>query len=677
MTKSLSDFWRVKKSYDKMVEMISLLGGLKSFIELAADEGDFNVSWADRSSHREGEDKKITLSYLPIKDLAAPFSGRTVDALVGQAAHEAGHRILYRKGSKIRQLSDYEMPSGMSRSFESAVSNILQDVYIDRYLFQYVPILKTYIRSGRDFDKETDDYKGKLEKLKNSVQIDRLDLFNLWILYELYDMNSAEELQGFPQPVLETLLNLAEITDEYCKRGGLVDAIAVYTAVWNEFLKYPNASEEGNARSKREKESDTGKEKNGTDKEEGGTGIDFGDNSSGNDSPSSDSPTDSIGDEQDDDEQDNDGQKDKPKDSKEENNFSDSPGTDSPIKDEKRDSLIDEDKGQGDGSEENDPIDDEVYTDISYGKILPCLDEESQLIPKELEKALKEAIRSEREDIAQELAEEFQQENILQPQHRHLAPLPVLVEKPSKSILLVSKQQDDITHSVNQIFDFRKQHLTRHSRGIEEGSLSQRRLHRAGYGNGHIYERRDIKDLLDIGICILVDASSSVTRDWGTIEQIIGSLASGLRHKKGVKLMVLAYNSGIGINIHRLYEHGNSELGTCCPSGGTPSITVIGAAPMLMKRLLGKTRDKLIIHITDGFPTDASITGTDLSNMVKIVEKKYGTEVYCFVISSSAKTAPTVDLRQAYGTSYTVLTSYKDLPEALKALLRDKLVTSA
>src|SRR3989304_7112440 len=85
---SLSEFWRVKKSYDRNVEMRYLLDGLHSFITMMADQGDIKVMWSRDSVHMSGVTPEIKLSYLPINNAEAPFEGERVDAIVGFARSE-------------------------------------------------------------------------------------------------------------------------------------------------------------------------------------------------------------------------------------------------------------------------------------------------------------------------------------------------------------------------------------------------------------------------------------------------------------------------------------------------------------------------------------------------------------------------------------------------------------
>lgn len=635
MTKSLSDFWRTRRSYDKSIEMKTILEDLKAFIEMASDEEDFDVRWGEASHHKSGSEKKVVLSYTPIADIATPFSGEAVDVIAGFAAHEAGHRIRDQHGQSVRHLDDSERPDGMTSSIEYLIRNILEDAYIDHYLFvSKAPVLGTYIKYGRKWDMAQPQYNIDIDELKlkaGSEVLSKLDILSLWIKYELYGFNSAEELKDFPDSVLETLLNLAQITDTYCKKKGLVDAVSMYESVWGQIKGYGHPSTQPQ---------DDGKDS----RNNGGTQqVDFG---------------------------------------------------------KKPDS--DNDKGSGDQEEsqedrgapsetfvegdcpncnpQTDTDDSEsLEIDKLYNDALPCQNKKYQEIPEGLKQSVEAAIVRDREDITKDVIEEFSEEGFFDSlgDQTHSN---IIVERATSIVL--PDQDDEVSRSIRQIFNFRKRRKTRYSRRTEEGTISQTRLYRAGIGSSHLYEKRDIKDNLDINVCILCDMSSSVITSQEILGQCVSSLSLALSRRRGVKVCSLAYNSAgisdMNVNIYRLFRTGDKEVAFTKASGGTPSVAAMGAVPGLIRKLLRKANDNLLIHITDGFPHDEKMLGTDIEDLIEVLSKKHKIDTYCLAIVSSPGEYGDQDklLKKAYGDSYQRLSNYNDLPEALRKLLYNLLVTS-
>lgn len=677
MTKSLSDFWRTRRSYDKAIEMKTVLEDLKAFIEMAADEGEFQVAWG-KATQTNSNAKQVTLSYAPVADIPTPFSGEAVDVIAGFAAHEAGHRIRDQRGQSVRFLDDNERPDGMPVSVERAIRNLLEDVYIDHYLYvSKAPVLETYIKRGREWDKTQPRYVIDTDELKQKAQADelsKLDVLRLWAKYELYGFNSAAELKDFPDSTLETLLNLAEITDNYCKRKGLVDAKAMYESIWTQMEKYsdPTGKPSEDGEQSEDSENEGGKSSN-EDQED--------DDSDSNENDTEDNQESQQQDDQGDEE-------------KNDEDDEDDSGNESGIgadgneeSDDDSDELDDSPFDSDDKPSDKDEIDEPDESEDPYNDFLPCQDKSHQELPKDLEQSIEAAIMNDREDITQDILEELKDSGLfdsMQDQYHSN----IIVEKAAE--ITLPNQDDEVSRSIRQIFNFRKRRKTRYSRGTEEGTISQTRLYRAGMSSQHIYEKRDIKDSLDINICILVDMSSSVIPSQEFLGQCVSSLALGLSRRRGVKVCALAYNSGgyqhsnsgDNINIYRLFETGDKEVRFIKAAGGTPSTAAIGAIPSLMRRLLGRANDNLLIHITDGFPHDERLLGINIESLLEVLAKKHKIETYCLAIMGFGAGAAGLPanqdnlLKKAYGDAYEKLGSYTDLPEALRKLLYNLLVAS-
>ena len=699
--KNLSDFWRARRSYNRTIELKTILEDLKAFIEMAADEGDFDVSWGEFSQHEGGAKKKVVLSYLPLESIPAPFAGNAVDVVAGFAAHEAGHRIRDQRGQAVRQLNSDERPGGMTASVEGLIRNILEDVYIDHYLYaNKAPVLGAYIKHGRDWDTTQTKYTIDSEELKMKAEageLSKLDVLKLWIKYELYGFNSAEELKDFPDSVLETLLNLAQITDMYCRRKGLVDAVAMYESIWGEIKGYAQPATEG-SQSKQEDGEGGGGNKGVSFEAPSGTGK-----GEPSESEEEDSPDDDDGDDESNSDNSKTGEQDDESDSGKDDEPTDKPdtGADEQADDFEIEELLDEVENGIAQTLQNMPpelfrpnsiaekekrrieagLQEDAEVAQLYDDALPCQNRHHDALPESLAQDIKDAIVHNREDITQAVREEFKQEGFfdsLQNQ-RHTN---IIVEKGSTIIL--PTQDDAVSRSIKAIFNFRKRRRTRHSRGTEEGVISQTRLYRAGMADPHLYEKRDIKDNLDINVCILCDMSSSVVGSQDILGQCVKALALGLSHRRGVKVCALAYNSpGFlvfgnatdNVQIHRLFESGDKEVGFCKADGGTPTVAAMGAVPGLMRRLLGRARDNLLIHITDGFAHDEAYLKTNIEDLIKVLAKKHKIDTYCLAILNNQPGQKAL-LEKAYGKSFERLDSYEQLPDALTRLLFNLLVTS-
>src|SRR3972149_5547020 len=307
-------------------------------------------------------------------------------------------------------------------------------------------------------------------------------MLNLWIQYELYDKNTAEILKDFPQEALENLLKLAEITQDYCERAGLVDIDKLFTTIWDELSNYPDPDLE-----------------------------------------------------------------DKSQQDEQESEFSDSTPSDTPASFGKSDSCEDDtdeedelglDNGDEEEKEKNSDSSDSKNKETDpYEDLLTCVQSSEHEIPESVLEEFRQAVSLDREDITQDLRDELTQQYQL-PQQTHSG---IIMEKAAETV--VFPKPDEMSKLVNQLFEFRRRRHSRWSRGTEDGRLSQSRLHRAAYDTNHIHERKEIKDSLNLGVCLLVDASSSVTKSWPIIERIVEALALGLEHKKGIKICAIAYQS--------------------------------------------------------------------------------------------------------------------------------------
>jgi len=749
---ALSKFWRIRHSYDQTIEMRLLLRDLRYLIEIAADEGDFELAWANRSQCvisgdrvvPNNQNRMIKLDFSPFRDTAAPFDDSLVDVVSGHAAHEAGH-LIRTNLPKIKPVSKYERPVSMTDSAQSLISNILEDVLIDHYLYRYAPILIKYIQAGREWDKNQPQFGANLDKLRQRATdnlFTKIDLFNLWIDYELYGITASQELADFPVEVLSSLLELGHITEDYCKHNGLVDSKKVMADVWSIFSHYIDFTQDQLGQSGDSDDSDSdssddlvGFHSEGDSSEDEKEDKDDSDNvedaedAAGNSGNVSDDTDDS--DDSDDDTSDidsspnvNSDTDDKPSDNVDSDNTDDDsediedgdsqPDTDTDgnkepdSPDNDADESPDEDNPLNTGQIAGIASGSDDATDASAGaqmdpyaqiKLSCSHDRNDRYLPDAILDELQQSILQQREDLQQDLMDMFQDS--------FKDSAPVIMEK-SPHGDMPQEKGDSMAQVVHGLFQFRKKAKTRYSHGMNEGELEPNSLWKIGTGDDRIYRQKDVLDKLDIAICLLVDASSSVASSWKILERITRALAIGLSHKQGVKLATVGYRTGDASNIMnysspvygvtkllRLYETGDTEVRTMEPGGGTPSVTALCAMPIYLGKLFGRSKDRLIIHVTDGFPHDEG--NMKLPKAIKQLRDRFNIEVYCLAIGRTGDTQVQMramgvnpysnnavrmyqdrqqtQLKAAYGNKFTVLDSYEELPRALQELLRSVLIT--
>jgi Mg-chelatase subunit ChlD len=171
----------------------------------------------------------------------------------------------------------------------------------------------------------------------------------------------------------------------------------------------------------------------------------------------------------------------------------------------------------------------------------------------------------------------------------------------------------------NQEVVIRKAQRKRLRRGLTEGKLDPRRLHRAGI-DGKVFRNKDAAgNKAYWQICIVVDASSSmgdkslVYKSWNMAEKALVSIAEAFKGTRNL-LSIYAYNENRNVcRLTRLDNRG--QLFTVMPGGRTPSGQAILSAAMILDR---RYKNSMMIHITDG----ASNCGLRLADAISFCRKK-------------------------------------------------------
>jgi hypothetical protein len=200
------------------------------------------------------------------------------------------------------------------------------------------------------------------------------------------------------------------------------------------------------------------------------------------------------------------------------------------------------------------------------------------------------------------------------------------------------------------------------NRGLKNGNIDQRRLYRA-HINGNCFMLKQFIPEVAWNITLLIDASQSMAGSkWQLVENTVSSLFKALEGQRN-KLQVYGYLEHDGVCIiSELLRRG--KLYSLPPHGRTPSGQGIIAAALLMPK---EKKQRLIIHITDG----ESNCGCDVEYGLKYCKK----EMIDLVTLGCGYKDKDVLIKQ-YGKHLQFLDYFEQLPKALEALLRRKLLAS-
>lgn len=220
-----------------------------------------------------------------------------------------------------------------------------------------------------------------------------------------------------------------------------------------------------------------------------------------------------------------------------------------------------------------------------------------------------------------------------------------------------------LVRKLSETFRLLQERSARVNHGLPCGKVDSRRLYRV-HTTGYVFKEKEyIRDIEPWGITLLLDASGSVRWHWHLIESIYAALVESLKVGEH-KLEVLGYNEIIDPElaqtclIRRLF-HGDS-LFTIEPSGGTPS----GEAMITSALMMPPGNRWVMIHVTDGLWNE----GIDVKHSLEFCKKKR-IDVVTLGLGSATKA-----LELQYGKNYELVESIEQLPRAVEAALRKKLL---
>ncbi len=206
-------------------------------------------------------------------------------------------------------------------------------------------------------------------------------------------------------------------------------------------------------------------------------------------------------------------------------------------------------------------------------------------------------------------------------------------------------------------------------RGLIEGKLDPRRLHRVPI-DGKVFKSREPPTSEHAWqICLVADASASMAgkgvrqKPWPIAEKAFASLAEASKGSRN-RVEILAYHEERNrCTLTQLYHGG--DLYTVVPSGRTPSGQAIMAAAVTLRE--GRQRS-LILHITDG----ASNCGVRLTDAVEFCSKN---RIELFTIGCGCSRQTKDFLRECFPPDRLYfMQSIRTLPLVLERLLRQRIL---
>jgi len=587
-TRSLSEFWRIDRSSDRVMELVSVLQGGDSLIGIMGSgvravwsTNGQSETWWVRTKEGKPIESRVFLDYSPLRDISSPFNGRAVDEVIGYAAHEGGH-CLWSDSKGKETIIQIMSRSATAKTGEAVkdkrkveevlrVANILEDAYIDFHVGQEWPVLGEYIRWSRQ--KIADRRPIDLDTIARGTRPARNSVLNLWIACSLYDAELPQRMSARIRRAMNFLMGKsvkAVQTEDARLRMRL--AVECWEYLVKEFPTdeepLPRQQPPPQPQAEKPEEEDTdqgegeggGKGEKGQDEGEGG-----GKGEKGQDEEDTTVP-----------------------DEGDEGGLGDGGGGKSVAGEDKREGQKEEQSQQG-GDEAGSPgnLDEFDIRDIDE-------------IPEEVLQNVLEAMAHELEDLSQSVAE--------------------VVSRPVGDVMAQTKKADydgpaaervrslveKQIQEMQRVFDHQAAVKSRHLKGLTTGKLDGRSLARVGTGNVRVFKRREVLEQPDLAVGLLLDVSGSMASHMDVVWMTAAVFGESLVRKKGVNFLGLTYTGGyFEVQTTRICdrEMGRLCLGNVDQGGGTPSGPALASMKVLMDRM--PERQKVIIHFTDGMPDEA------------------------------------------------------------------------
>lgn len=627
----LSDLWRENRSSDTGCELASILNAARVMARTLVGH-DIQVYFAGiGSAHTDL--KKITLTSSGL-DEHCPQDGNTVDYLLGLTVHEAGHILFSPDKHELRRRIEKDIMriSGYAKAYHAReivehIMAVLEDIYID-YVMSAFPNYRDYLNKQIRQSLDEIDEDGVAYMLYEGTQKGVVNA----ILY--YALSGKQVPKDTPVSVLDAMskfLNIAMLMCQHklAREKAIVKAYEVISKLPEQKAQEPQSppTAQRDTKGDAEKPSGDGEEE---DTEEGETTT----------------PEDTKGEAAKDDGDDKDEAEDDEDDGESKGEAAEGEAngdeTDIPSPEMSQDG---EPEGETEEAEDVPYLDDIINEPIN----------KKQPLEKDIARDVADALVNQRQDLTQMVS-------LLADKSRGSKVLVQMAEADAMALARAQEGSSSVEESLRRVFQEFRLKRTKDLRGLQSGRVSARRLHRAGYGDDRVFQRRERPDKIDMTVALLMDCSGSVSGHADLINQTIVSLVGAMR-KENVEFIALGYSSFSSIYILRLYdrETGKVLLGSNDKKWSmTPSYEGIAAAVAQLLRL-GNTKNKVLIHFTDGMPDHSD-------GIPELLEKARGQGIQDIHIGLGQ--VASAQFTELYGRCIRIDT-IQDLPDVIEKVLRE------
>jgi len=633
--KSLSDLWRLNRSSDPGIDLVSILDGAKIMAQSLVPGTEVVFRGVKTAST---DLKKIYLSPKTLGDCNEyPVSGNKVDELLGLTIHEIGHILFSSDRNDYMQgiLRKIPIHSSDERQTIDRLVSIYEDIFVDHLMSAY-PGYRDYLQRERDAALAEFDMDEAIKPLQ-AGDCDRLDMINALIYATLSDNQLPTNIT--PEN-LQILGGLIDIAMKMCSKKMAKNKAVI--AAWNTLSRLPAHSDHQQTEQMMQQEQQPGDNQSGGSSEKQDntseqTADDKSDEAKSGDGESGESDD---ADEQeqtdtDDGESKENGDEDEAEETEQKTNESKNESDSEEDDSEESDSQDDED---GSGEPDTEPeeqdtklpegLDEQKETDTEENEPdetnEPDIPTESDTEPQtqslkfkqqDLAAHLDDTVNDQTElpgklakDVADAMSEKRDDLSQLISYLAGDSPRSIIAYTPDENASAVAEAREQ-TYSVEEklrriLQDYRLKH-TKDYRGMMSGRVSSRRLHRVAYGDQRVFQRRERPDEIDMAVCLLMDLSGSMCSSKEIINQIITALTDAFTKEK-VEFIGLGYSDqSHTVYTPRLYdkESGKINLGMDGDKcwGTTPSYEGLIVAEAQLLRLTGNKK-KILFHFTDGQP---------------------------------------------------------------------------
>lgn len=551
-TKPISDIWREVRSADPGVEIAHILSVAKVMAQSLVPKVDVSMSGI-KYAHTDGQHN----IFVTAEDLDEfPIPGSRVDVLLGDTIHEAGHILFSPDKAKLVGGMAKKLHVCHMEQFATLI-NIMEDSYIN-FRIQLFPIYKEYI------NKAFQDCLSRIDMVKIITPLTTDtplmgEILNGFILADI----SGKLPAGMSSISYDAISQLVEITEKMSLEK--LSREKAITDAWN-VIKGFSISRAAPEKIKAKQEPSThttSPDEEPTNDQQGGMIPPISDNTPKVDEQpppiEGELPTES------------------------------STGNESEGKTESKD---EDDDGEEDKSKDKD--DDVIelpITPISLSKLINDHIQNKESLPDGIAEDVADAIISNREDISSmaKLLCGDSSETIVS-----------FTPKNMCAIEEIRNTTSPIEEKLRRIFQQYRDKRTEYTRGLYSGKVSNRRLHRAGYGDERVFQRKDRPEEINATFGLLMDCSSSMAPNYDLIYQIVVALSDTMAKEK-VKFFSMGYSKSGNVFIANFASDSNIHIANKNLWGTTPSYQALGVAiATLLKEQ--RTKRRILIHFTDGEP---------------------------------------------------------------------------